>query len=154
VQATPTLVGLVDEEEGPCHDEAVDEGSGHTERESVMPRTTKKKPMSKAAAAALKAMENMVIPTADGDVFEQLTEKLKAAGVGSEIVSIRYAGRTPSTNQVQVTTKLGDYGSIWPDWAYSVAEGAMHSNKKVVVIYNDQPTGSNLLNVLCTNIQV
>jgi hypothetical protein len=69
----------------------------HTERESVMPKTPKKKPMNKAAAAALKAMENMVITTADLDVhIEQVTERLKAAGLGSDIGSIAYAGRASS----------------------------------------------------------
>ena len=43
-----------------------------------MPKTHK--PMSKAAAAALKAMENMVGETADLNVhIEQLREKLKPA---------------------------------------------------------------------------
>jgi hypothetical protein len=34
-----------------------------------MPKTTKKKPMSKAAVAALKAMENMVLPAGGISTF-------------------------------------------------------------------------------------
>ena len=125
----------------------------HTEKESVMPKTTKKKPMSKAAAAALNAMENMVVKTADFDVhIEQVTERLKAAGIGSDIGSIAYAGRASSgSGQVQVNTSSGGFASTWPEWAFGVAEGALHFNKKVWVIYNDQPFGSNLLQVLCMN---
>ena len=127
----------------------------HTERESVMPKTPKKKPMSKAAAAALKAMENMVITTADLDVhIEQVTERLKAAGIGSDIGSIAYAGRSSGSGQVQVNISSGGFASTWPEWAFGVAEGALHFNKKVWVIYNNQPFGSNLLQVLCMNTPV
>jgi len=106
----------------------------HTEKESMMPKTTKKKPMSKAAAAALKAMENIVVKTADFDVhIEQVTERLKAAGLGSDIGSIAYAGRASSgTSQVQVNISSGGFASIWPEWAFGVAEGALHFNKKVL----------------------
>jgi hypothetical protein len=99
----------------------------HTEKESVMPKTTKKKPMSKAAAAALKAMENMLIKTADLDVhIEQVTERLKAAGIGSDIGSIAYAGRASSgSGQVQVNTSSGGFASTWPEWAFGVAEGGV-----------------------------
>src|SRR5262245_37934701 len=128
----------------------------HTEKEGVMPKTTKKKPISKAAAAALKAMENMVIKTADLDVhIEQVTKRLKTAGIGSDIGSIAYAGRNPSgSGHVQVNIGSGGFASTWPEWAFGVAEGALHFNKKVWVIYNNQPFGSNLLQVLCTNTPV
>ena len=127
----------------------------HTERESVMPKTPKKKPMSKAAAAALKAMENMVITTADLDVhIEQVTERLKAAGLGSDIGSIAYAGRSSGSGQVQVNIGSGGFASNWPEWAFGVAEGALHFNKKVLLLYNNQPFGSNLLQVLCMNTPV
>jgi len=61
------------------------------------------------AAAALQAMENMVVKTADFDVhIEQVTERLKAAGLGSDIGSIAYAGRASSgSGQVQVKHQLG-----------------------------------------------
>jgi hypothetical protein len=124
----------------------------HTEKESVMPKTTKKKPISKAAAAALKAMENMVIKTADLDVhIEQVTERLKAAGLAMDIGSVLYAGRNGGLGQVVVNISSGGFGSLWPEWAYQVAEGALHFNKKVLLIYIDQPVGDNLGIVLCTN---
>jgi hypothetical protein len=121
-----------------------------------MSKTTKKKPMSKAAAAALKAMENMVVPTADLEVhIEQARERLKAAGLSVDFGFIAYAGRmSPGSGQVQVNIGSGGFASSWPEWAFSVAEGALHFNKKVLVIYNNQPFGSNLLQVLCTNIPV
>jgi hypothetical protein len=113
--------------------------------------------MSKPAAAALKALENMVFPKAgDLDVHvDQLRERLKAAGFSADFGSIVYTGRTSSgSGQVQVNISSGGFASTWPEWAFAVAEGALHFNKKVFVIYNDQPAGSNLLQVLCTNISV
>jgi hypothetical protein len=70
----------------------------HTKKESVMAKTTKK-PVRKAAAKqppALKAMENMVIKTADLEVhLKQVTERLNAAGISSDIGSIAYAAAPP-----------------------------------------------------------
>jgi hypothetical protein len=34
--------------------------------------------------------------------------------------------------------------TTWPEWAFGVAEGALHFNKKVFVVYNNQPFGNNL----------
>jgi hypothetical protein len=121
-----------------------------------MAKTAKKKPMSKAAAAALEELENLVIKTAELDVHtKQVTERLKAAGLGSDIGSIAYAGRASSgSGQVQVNISSGGFASTWPEWAFGVAEGALHFNKKVWVIYNNQPFGSNLLQVLCLNTAV
>jgi hypothetical protein len=101
-------------------------------------------------------MENLVIKTADLDVhIERVAERLKAAGIGSDIGSIAYAGRASSgSGQVQVNVSSGGFASTWPEWALGVAEGALHFNKKVLVIYNNQPFGNNLLQVLCMNIPV
>jgi hypothetical protein len=101
-------------------------------------------------------MENVVIETADLEAqFKQVVEKLNAAGINADIGSIVYAGRTSSgSGPVQVNIGSSGFASIWPEWAFGVAEGALHFNKKVFVIYNDQPFGSNLLQVLCTNTSV
>jgi hypothetical protein len=117
-----------------------------------MPKTPKKKPISKAAAAALKAMENMVIKTEDFGVhIEQVREKLKPAGIFSNEGTIFYAGRKPDGSRwVNVLLSTGVQAfSPWPEWAYGVAEGALHFNKKVDLMYRDVPLGSNLLWVLC-----
>ena len=99
--------------------------------------------------------EHLDLKTADFDVhIEQVTERLKAAGLGSDIGSIAYAGRSSGSGQVQVNISSGGFASIWPEWAFGVAEGALHFNKKVWVIYNNQPFGSNLLQVLCTSTPV
>jgi len=128
-----------------------------------MAKTTKKsmrkattKPMRKTATKlppALKAMENMVIDTADLDVqLKQMTEKLNAAGISVDLGSIVLAGRfSDGSRWVQVNIGSTGFASAWPEWAFGVAEGALHFNKKVVVVYNNQPFGNNLLQALCTN---
>jgi hypothetical protein len=71
----------------------------------MMAKTTKKrmskstkKPMRKAATKlppALKAMENMVIDTANLDVhIKQVTERLKADGIGADTGYVLSAGRS------------------------------------------------------------
>jgi len=120
-----------------------------------MAKTTKK-PMRKATSklpAALKAMENMVIATADLDVdLKQMTERLNAAGISADLGSIVLAGRfSDGSGWVQVNISSGGFASTWPEWALGVAEGALHFNKKVFVVYNNQPFGNNLLQALCTN---
>ena len=116
-----------------------------------MPKITKKKPMSKAVAAALKAMENMTFETSDLDLqLKQVTEKLSPAGIQVGQGSIALAGRNLSGSGV-VAINIGStgYSSEWPEWAYGVAEGALHFNRKVLVVYNNDPFGSNLLQVYC-----
>ena len=121
-----------------------------------MPKTTKKKPMSKAAAAALKAMENVISMAEDIDVhIEQVRERLRAAGISSEVGTILGAGRhTSGSCIVSVSIPQGSYASTWPEWAYGVAEGALHFKKKVFVTFTDLPFGSNLLAVSCTNVAI
>jgi hypothetical protein len=78
-----------------------------------------------------------------------VSAKIADAGISSDVGYIAYAGRASSgSGQVQVNISSGGYASTWPEWAYNVAEGALHFNKKVWLIYNNSPFGSNLLQVL------
>jgi hypothetical protein len=125
-----------------------------------MPRkTAKKKPMSKVAAKlppALRAMDNQIFKAVNLDVrVKELKGMLDAAGFNADIGSTVYAGRAASgTGEVQVNIGSSGFASTWPEWAYGVAEGALHFNKRVLVIYNDQPFGFNLLKVFCMNTPV
>jgi hypothetical protein len=118
-----------------------------------MAKTTKK-PIRKTTTKLPPALkENMVIATADLDVhLKQMTDRLNAAGIGADTGSIVLAGRfSDGSRWVQVNISSGGFASTWPEWAFVVAEGALHFNKKVFVVYNNQPFGNNLLQVLCTN---
>ena len=116
-----------------------------------MPKTSKKKPLGKTVAATLKAMENMVFETTDFDVqLKQMREMLNAPGMNVDVGSIVIAGRTSSgSTMVQINIASGGWSSNWPEWAYGVAEGALHFNRKVLVVYNNVPSGSNLLSASC-----
>jgi hypothetical protein len=127
----------------------------------MMAKTTKKrmskstkKPMRKTATKlppALKAIENMVFDTANLDVhIKQVTERLKADGIGADIGYVTLAGRySDGSNYVWLAVSSGGFGSPWPEWAYGIAERALHFNKRLLVAYNNQPFGNNLLQVAC-----
>ena len=116
-------------------------------------KTRKATPTKKAGpklAMVLKALGDAAATqkTLDAQV-KQVTTVLAAAGVGSDIGTIAFAGRSSTAGLVQVNIPAGGFSSQWPEWAFGVAEGALHFNKKVWVIYNNQPFGSNLIQVLC-----
>jgi len=65
---------------------------------------------------------------------------------------VALAGRdSSSSGWVQVNISSGGFGSNWPERFYGVAEGALHFNKKLLVVYNNQPFGNNVLQVYCLN---
>lgn len=116
-------------------------------------KTTKATPTKKAApklAMVLKTLSDAATThkTLDAQV-KQVTTVLAAAGIGSDIGTIAFAGRSSTAGLVQVNIPSGGFSSQWPEWAFGVAEGALHFNKKVWVIYNNQPFGGNLIQVLC-----
>ena len=117
-----------------------------------MLKATKKKPMGKAVAAALKAMQNMVFETADRDVqLRQMKEILGPAGINVGFGVMVYAARTAvGFNVVGINVGSSSISTDWPEWAYGVAEGAVHFNKQVLLVYNnDVPSGANILFVGC-----
>ncbi len=116
-----------------------------------MPKATKKKPRSKAVTAGLKAMANMVFETTDLDAqINLIKEKLKPAEIKLDRASVGAAGRdVDGIAVVIINIDSTAYGSLWPDWAYEIAEGALHFNKEMIIAYNDAPYGNNLLEVLC-----
>jgi hypothetical protein len=65
--------------------------------------------------------------------------------------SVEYVGRDPTGQHLPVYVKLtsGGYSSDWPEWAYAIAENALHFNKRVMVTYNNKPHGPDLLQVFC-----
>ena len=116
-------------------------------------KTTKATPTKKAGpklAMVLKALSDAATTekTLDAQV-KQVTTALAAAGVSSATGTIAFAGRSSTGGLVQVNIPAGGFSSQWPEWAYGVAEEALHFNKKVWVIYNSQPFGGNLIQVLC-----
>jgi hypothetical protein len=113
-------------------------------------KATPTKPAGPKLAMVLKALSDAATTqtTLDAQV-KQVTTALAAAGIGSDIGTIAFAGRSSTGGLVQVNVPGGGFSSQWPEWAFGVAEGALHFNKKVWVIYNNQPFGSNLIQVLC-----
>jgi hypothetical protein len=73
-----------------------------------------------------------------------------AAGFTSLIGTIVLAGRYASgSTWVQFNADSdGGYASAWPEWAFGIAEEALLAGKKVWVLSNGDPFGSNLTSVL------
>jgi hypothetical protein len=121
-----------------------------------MPKlSTKKKRMNKAVAAALKAMENMVYES-EADLHGRL-QQLITTGLDAkwDWGRVTFIGRDLSgAGWVQFNIGTTGYGSIWPEWAYGIAENAIHFNKWLFVQYSGQPFGENLLLVYCTYLSV
>ena len=79
-----------------------------------------------------------------------MTESLNSAGISVDTGYVALAGRDSSgSGWVQVNISSGGFASTWPEWAFGVAEGALHFNKKVFVVYNNQPFGNNQPHVPC-----
>jgi hypothetical protein len=107
--------------------------------------------------ASLLAQEGVLqLPEdADAALIDKLTEgvdaQLGAAAVMSYIGRPAYVGRNASGGwPVRFNDERGNtaYSSAWPEWAYEVANTALVTGKKLWVIANGDPFGSNLITVL------
>ena len=73
-----------------------------------------------------------------------------ARALGSNIGRIVLAGSSPSgSKSVQFNVDGGGgYSSVWPQWAFEIAETALVNGIKVWVLSNGDPFGSNLTQVI------
>lgn len=120
-----------------------------------MPKTAKKVSAKKRAPklpAALKGLQNSAIGEGGfGAHVAQASTELARSGINAGFGSIYSVGRiADGSGIVQVDIDSGGFVSVWPEWAYGVAEAALHWGRKVLIVYKDQPIGSNLMQVVCT----
>ncbi len=127
-----------------------------------MPKNTKKTKSPKSNAklrSALQAIQQ-AIAAGQGDLRTRtaaMQETMTGAGIAFVWLNVRYAGRDPGGKGWVFVTYEGGSNfsySIWPEWAYGVAEGALHFNKQVLVaIPADQlAAGNNLTLALCSDV--
>ncbi|WP_088889139.1 hypothetical protein [Leptolyngbya ohadii] len=79
--------------------------------------------------------------------LEQIATKLRAKGY---LGKVAYAGQT-STGSYSVQFNVdsaGGYSSTWPQWAFELAKLSLLHGRKLYVIANGDPFGSNLIQVL------
>ena len=105
-------------------------------------------------AEMTEALENASANLSSTSVTEpglmQLSDLADRVGASSFIGRIALAGQTSSGSfwvQFNVDGN-GGFASSWPGWAFELAKSALLSNKRVWVISNGDPFGSNLLQVL------
>jgi len=68
--------------------------------------------------------------------------------------TIPYAGRW-ATGEPAVTfnpAEGGSYASTWPEWAYEISKAALLADKRVLLVYENEPFGENLVYVSLTTL--
>jgi hypothetical protein len=86
-----------------------------------------------------------------------VTERLNADGISADTSYLQFAGRYLDGSgwvSLVLDSNVGSFGSPWPEWAYGVAEWALHFKKQMWIIYNTYPFGNNLIQVFCLNTPV
>jgi hypothetical protein len=82
---------------------------------------------------------------------QQLGETAASANLTHYFGSIAFVGRTSNGDRnVQFNDENANtgYSSVWPDWAFEMAQAAMLNAKKVLVLADGIPTGANLVQIL------
>jgi hypothetical protein len=102
------------------------------------------------AAISKRLGAGVVVPdTRRSQLIESFAQLAPAINVFLGIIA--YAGSSADgQNAVQFndqSTNTG-YASTWPQWAFDLAKAALLSSKRVLIIANGQPFGSNLASVL------
>jgi hypothetical protein len=86
------------------------------------------------------------------DFFAELEEYATKQNLKWYKGKITSIGASPQGDYIVfVPTTGGTYGSIWPTWAVSTARDAFLTNKNIIVIADDGPTGDKLTHVAVVN---
>jgi hypothetical protein len=131
-------------------------------------REKKNEGKSKRSPAKKRAELYQLLKRTVGDVpASQL--RARAADINAELAAqmlsvawlkLHYAGRDPEGNgwvkadDITFASSSRVSWSIWPEWAYGVAEGAIHFDKHLFVVYStsgDPPDGNNITLALCSD---
>jgi hypothetical protein len=103
------------------------------------------------AERLLRSVGDVALPDAAAvDRDHPLAAAAQAAALSSAIGRIVLAGvYSTGDTWVQFNADGGSgYASAWPAWAFGIAKDALLSGKKVWVLSNGDPFGSNLVTVL------
>jgi hypothetical protein len=83
------------------------------------------------------------------DVSESPIHKTAIAlGLSSLIGTVAFVGRTATDDLVQFNTGNTGYSSIWPAWAADMARLSLETGKKLWVLSNGDPFGSNITDAI------
>jgi hypothetical protein len=85
----------------------------------------------------------------DTPKYQALANAINALTVDSYIGNVAFIGRDSSGGySVQFNTGNTGYSSSWPEWAFEMAKTSLVTSKRLWVIANGVPFGSDLLNVM------
>lgn len=87
---------------------------------------------------------------AEAPYSQQFRDLIGALGVSSYVCNVAFAGQASSGSfHVQVNVvNGGGFSSTWPQWAFDQARSALLHGKRLWVIANGDPFGSNVLQAL------
>src|SRR5262249_28065762 len=112
---------------------------------------------SDAKSRATSKVIQEVLSASKGDLraaLPRVETLLAPAALGVAFVTVEYAGRDADENGWVSISYVGGSQfsySIWPEWAYGVAEGALHFGKQLLLVFpaNEVASGGNLTLALC-----
>jgi hypothetical protein len=116
-----------------------------------------KQEMSKLAQEVERKLSDVTtFGLSDEEHFQQLARLVTEARTSSYIGKVAFAGqRSSGSFSVQFNADGGSgYSSTWPEWAFNQANSALLNGKKLWVIADGPPFGSNLLTVLVLSTSV
>ena len=92
----------------------------------------------------------LTLKTSKGEELKQLEKLALEVGSKGYFGKITFAGQASnSIYNVQFNVDNGSgYSSTWPAWAFELAKLALLYGKKVFIIANGDPFGSNLVQIL------
>jgi len=86
---------------------------------------------------------------AEDPFLKTLSDNITALAANSFIGTVAFAGQASNGSyNVQFNTGNTGYSSSWPQWAFDQAKPALLHGKRLWVISNGDPFGSNLVTVL------
>lgn len=94
--------------------------------------------------------QGIVFKPAKSEELKHLDQLVTALGSKGYFGKVAFAGQTSSGSyNVQFNVdNAGGYSSTWPQWAFELAKLSLLHGKKLYVIANGDPFGSNLVQVL------
>jgi hypothetical protein len=114
--------------------------------------------MSEGNKAQLAELQKQVNATFDrvrvsdfGDApkYQTLANAINALAIDSYVGTVAFVGRDSGGGyDVQFNTGNTGYSSSWPEWAFEMAKTSLVTGKRLWVIANGAPFGSDLLNVM------
>jgi hypothetical protein len=102
--------------------------------------------LAEMTQALEEASANLYLADVTDPGLTRLTELADGLGLSVYLGHVAFAGQSSTgSTQVQFNVDGGaGYASFWPGWAYELAKAAVLNGRRLFIIANGDPIGSNL----------